>query len=102
MENLQNLEKDVVGARSLMVVNSVSFSELCSYMVKLPIAEHWRPEVKVAKKNEIKNLLDYDTFEEIEDVGQETIGSRWVITVKEKHDGQKQQTKARLVACGFQ
>ena len=31
-----------------------------------------------------------------------TIGSRWVITEKEKHDGQKQKTKARLVFHGFQ
>ena len=75
---------------------------LCLYKVELRVSEHGRPEVKIAKTNKVKNLLDYDTFEEIEDVGQETIGSRWVITVKEKHDGQKQQTKARLVARGFQ
>ena len=41
-------------------------------------------------------------FEEIKDEGQRTIGSRWVVTTKEKHDGQKQKTKARLVARGFQ
>ena len=38
----------------------------------------------------------------MEDKGQETIGSRWVITAKEKHDGQKQKTMARLVAYEFQ
>ena len=52
--------------------------------------------------SEVRNLLDYNVLEEVEDTGQETIGSRWVITAKEKHDGQKQQTKARLVAQGFQ
>ena len=31
-----------------------------------------------------------------------TIGSRWIVTEKEKHDGQKQNYKARLVAKGFQ
>ena len=46
--------------------------------------------------------MDYETFEEVADEGQNVIGSRWVITVKEKHDGQKQQCKARLVARGFQ
>ena len=46
--------------------------------------------------------MDYDVFEEVLDEGQETIGSRWVVTEKEKHDGQKLQTKARLVARGFQ
>ena len=64
----------------MKVVNSISFSELWSYRVELPVAEHWRLEVNAGKKNEIKNLLDYDTFEEIEDKGEETIGSRWVIT----------------------
>ena len=50
----------------------------------------------------MKNLQDYETFEEVKDKGQETLGSRWVITEKEKHDGQKQKCKARLVARGFQ
>ena len=55
-----------------------------------------------AKEVEMKNLKDYDTFEEVEDCGQERITSRWVITVKEAHDGQKTKYKARLVARGFQ
>merc|ERR1711867_430173 len=41
-------------------------------------------------------------FEEDEDEGQETVDSRWVITRKEKADGQKQKVKGRLVAKGFQ
>ena len=45
----------------------------------------------------INNLEDYDTFEMVEDVGQETIGSNWVILKKEKHDD-----KAHLVERGFQ
>ena len=36
------------------------------------------------------------------DEGQETVGSRWVITRKEKLDGQKQNYKGRLVAKEFQ
>ena len=51
---------------------------------------------------EVSNLLDYDVFEEVKDEGQETLGSRWVVTKKEKHNGQKQNTKARLVICGYQ
>ena len=51
----------------------------------------------------MKNLEYYVTFECLmEDIGQECIGSCWVITQKEKHDGQKTQVKARLVARGFQ
>ena len=66
--------------------------------MELPVSEHGRPEVKEAKIAEVNNLLDYDVFEEVEDRGQETIGSRWVVTAKEKHDGQKQETRERLVA----
>ena len=61
-----------------------------------------RPEVKDAKSKEIRNLEDYETFELVKDVGQKTIGSCWVITKKEKHDGQKTELKAQLVARGFQ
>ena len=93
---------DTVGAKYLKVVNSVSFSDVAIYTVELPVSEHWRPEVKEAKDTEVNNLLDYDVFKEVEDAGQQTIGSRWVVTSKEKHDGQKKNTKARLVACGFQ
>ena len=82
--------------------NSVSFLEMCSYVVELPVSEHWRPEVKIAKKNEIKNLLHYENFEEMADEGHKTIGSRLVVTQKEKHDGQNQLCKAQLVAHGFQ
>ena len=82
--------------------------EVCVYLesaiftVEVPVSEHKRPEVKEAKIKEIKNLEDYETFELVEDIGQETIGSRWVITKKEKHDGQKTEYKAWLVARGFQ
>ena len=36
------------------------------------------------------------------DEGQETIRSIWIVTKKQKHDGQKQDYKVRLVAKGFQ
>ena len=65
-------------------------------MVEVPVREHGRPEVIEAKDNEINNLKTNETFEE------DTIGSRWIVTEKEKHDGQKQNCKARLVAKGFQ
>ena len=99
---LADVTSDNIGTNYLKVINSVSFSDLSIYTVELPVSEHGRPEVKEAKMAEVSNLLDYDVFEEVEDKGQETIGSRWVITAKEKHDGQKQKTKARLVAPGFQ
>ena len=47
-------------------------------------------------------LVRYEVFEEVEDCGQEWFGSRWVITQKEKSDGQKSQIKGHLVAKEFQ
>ena len=72
------------------------------FVVELPVKYHKIPEVIEAKDKEYKNLTDYDTFEEVKDNGQQRISSRWVITKKEKHDGQKTDYKARLVARGFQ
>ena len=48
-----------------------------------------------------QNLKEDEKFELVDNVGQEYIGSLWVITQMEKHDGQKTQFKARLVAWGF-
>ena len=46
------------------------------------------------KVKEFRNLVDYKTFEWVEDVGQETIRSFKVIMKREKHDGQKTEFKA--------
>ena len=93
---------DRVGAQYLKVVNHVSFLDAAIYTVEIHVSEHGTSEVKEAKAKEISNLMDYDVFEEVKDKGQETISSRWIVTAKEKHDGQKKKTKARLVARGFQ
>ena len=89
-----DVASDTIGTHYLKVENSASFSDLAIYTVELPVSEHGRPEVKEAKETEVENLLNYDVFEEVEDVGQDTLGSRWVVTAKEKHDGQKKNTKA--------
>ena len=59
-------------------------------------------EVLEAKMKEIENLKYHNIYTEVPKTGkgEETIGSRWVITEKFK-DGEK-ITKARLVAKGFQ
>ena len=101
LEDLDNLYSDIktdnVGAGYLKMAQSVSFSEFCTYTIELPLSEHWRPEVKVIKKTEIKNLHDYKTFEEVKDKGQTTVGSRWVITEKEQQDRQKNSAKQDLL-----
>ena len=80
----------------------ISLIDTYIYTEEFPISKHWRPEVKVAKKAEMKNLQDYETFIEVKDEGQTRVGSRWVITEKEQLDGQKTKVKARLVARSFQ
>ena len=95
MVTMEDGLKETVGAKYLKVVNSVCFLETSVYVVEVPVKEHGKPEIR-------EDLETYKTFEEVKDVGQETIGSRWIVTKKEKHDGQKHQYKARLVARGFQ
>ena len=56
VENLfdpEDLGGDTVGAKYLKMTNTVSFSDMCSNVIELPVSEHRRPEVKVAKRNEI-------------------------------------------------
>ena len=95
---IDDLRKDVVWSSHLRIAHSVSFSEMCTYTVELPTSEHWRPEVKIAKRAKIKNLQDYKTFVEVKDEGQSRVGSRWVATEKEQYNGQKIKCKARLIA----
>ena len=63
------------------------------HVVEFRVKDHGKPEVIEAKKKEIKNLETYETFEEVDNIGQETIGIRLIVTEKEKHDGQKQTYK---------
>ncbi len=98
----RDLMNDIIGAKYLQVEKSVYFMDYEIFTVEVPVREHGKPEIVEAKENEIQNLKTYETFEEIKDEGQETIGSRWIVTEKQKHDGQKQAYKARLVAKGFQ
>ena len=58
---------------------------------------------KFWKQNrDIENLQKFWTFEEIEDEGKDKITSRWVILERLKHDGQKEEYKARLLVRGYQ
>ena len=60
------------------------------YSVEVPRKDHGKKEIVAAKNKEMDNLKFYETYVEVKDEGQETIGSRWVITEKQEHDGQKQ------------
>ena len=59
IENLfTDLKDDTIRAEYLKMANAISFSYICSYIIELPESEHWKPEVKAAKRNEIKDLID--------------------------------------------
>ena len=104
MTDIQNwdLQREKISKFWLKVKNTECFNGISIYTVEVPVREHKMLEVIEAKEKEIENLEKYGVFEEVQDVGQETVGSRWVITKKEKADGQKQNFKGRLVAKGFQ
>ncbi|CAC5360728.1 unnamed protein product [Mytilus coruscus] len=50
----------------------------------------------IAKQLELEKLKQFNTYEEVEDGGQKTISTRWVITNKNG------DTRARLVVWGFE
>ena len=53
-------------------------------------------KITEAKLTELEKLCHFDTYQEVQDCGQYTLSTRWVITDK---DG---KTKARLVVRGFE
>ena len=73
--------------------NTECFDDVTVFAVEIPVSGHKDPEVVEAKEKELENLSKYDVFEEVEDSGQERITSRWVITRKERADGQKADYK---------
>ena len=102
-EERKDLKTDCVAAYYCNIQHKECLDEEISvHVVEVPVKEHGKPEVIEAKAAEIKNLESFGTFEEVADVGQSTIGSRWIITRKEAHDGQKKKCKGRIVARGFQ
>ena len=54
-------------------------------------------KIREAKERELKNFDDYEAYEEVEDKGQDVLGTRYVMSIKP--DG---SIKARFVTKGFQ
>ena len=74
--------------------------KLCQETVLL--TRNWDPEVMEAKSNELRNLQENNTFEEVEDQGQDVIDTKWVLTEKVDPQTNETKVKARLVAKGYQ
>ena len=50
-----------------------------------------------AKLRELENWRDFNVYDEVQNTGQKTISTRWVVTSKENN-----KVKARLVVRGFE
>ena len=74
----RELERDQTATFWLQMENTECFDDIAIFAVEVPAKEHKKPEVMEAKDRELENLEKYDVFEEIEDTGQEKIGSWWV------------------------
>ena len=72
------------------------------YMVDVPRKRLNDPDVLEAKRLELENLTNYETYEVVDYIGQQYIEGKWVCKYSEKQDGSKHAVKARLVAKGFQ
>ena len=66
----------------------------------VPAGDHCKPEVIEAKDKELENWKTFNVYKEVEDKGQKTISTRWVIT--EKTIDRNKVVKARLVVRGFE
>ena len=88
-ENLEVLER---------VVNHVEIEEEIEevLVVLIPRHLHNQPECIEAKEKELENWDNFGTYEEVEDVGQKTLNTNWVLV--KKADG----VKARLCVRGDQ
>ena len=99
--NMKEKEQDKAGAKELIDANADEKEPIKVLAVELPRKEYNRPEVQEAMREELKKWEKFAAFETVEDIGQEKIDCRWVVTKKEEHDGQKVDFKSRLVIRGF-
>ena len=97
-----SVNEDAIATNWMTAEQHDNFEIYAVYKVEIPAKEQNIPEVDDAQYKKIENLVKFDVFEEVDDCGQERIGSRWVVIQKEKADGQKSQVKGRIVAKGFQ
>ena len=84
-----SVNEDAVATYWMTAEQHENFESYAVYTVEIPAKEQNTPEVDEAKHKEIENLVKFDVFEEVDDCGQERIGSRWVIT----HSGEFRDIK---------
>ena len=70
------------------------------YLAQVPVDQHNKSGVNLAKERELQNWKNFSVYIEVEDQGQQTLSTRWVITEKLIND--KVEFKSRLVVRGFE
>ena len=88
--------------------NSINWDDIVKWkelpepekVVLLNECEEKKQDIIDAKEKELRNLLENNVFEEVEDKGQRRVTTKWIITEKEKDE--EKIVKARLVARGFE
>merc|ERR1712115_480130 len=63
--------EDVVATYWMTIEQKENFEDYAVYTVEIPTKEQNTPECDEAKYKEIENLVKFDVFEEVDDVGQE-------------------------------
>merc|ERR1712030_155628 len=84
--NKNSVNEDAVVTYWMTIEQKENFEDYAVYTVEISTKEQNTPECNEAKHKEIENLVKFDVFEEVDDVGQERISSRWVVTQKEKEE----------------
>ena len=70
--------------------------------LEVPRNRYHESPVKEAMNEELKQFQQYNVYTEMENTGQVTISTRWVVTEKTVNNGKDKITKARLVCRGFE
>ena len=89
--NKSSVKENAVAMYWMTAEQRENFEIYAVYRVEIPAEDQNTPEIDEAKHKEIENLIKFNVFEEVDNHGQERILSRWVVTQKEKADGQKSQ-----------
>ena len=98
-KNCFNIERDDDGSVEWMNFDGVECVEIIPESEDRIVMFN-SDETSKAKESEIQNWIRNQVYEEVDDLGQDSMSVRWVITEKMKNN--EIITKARLVARGFE
>ena len=98
MEDTAELEEIYLVPEDLAGNNDAEDDDDTVYEVIIPRFRHGEVKCKEAKEEELSRFDEFDVYDEVEDEGQTTLGTNWVLTEKVKDD--KTITKARFTIIG--